>query len=95
MINQKDATLKLAYWHERKFRIIGIHRLLSKNNQSVLLGLHFYCRGKTALGYIFEHKIPINEDLIPGMEISAKLQISRNPGSWRFIIREINGIAVA
>jgi hypothetical protein len=29
------------------------------------------------------------------MEISAKLQISRNPGSWRFIIREINGIAVA
>jgi len=95
MINQKDAPLKLAYWHEKKFRIIGIHRLLSKKDQTVLLGLHFYYRGKTTLGYIFENKIPKNEDLTPGVEISAKLQISHKPGSWRFIIREINGTAVA
>lgn len=88
MLNSPNSGIRLAYWHDH-FTVLSVRQVEVKQIQMHITQVLLYCRGRHALGYLRQTRLPIGGPPRPGDKVVATLRIGASPSSWRLYIQSI------
>ncbi|WP_097462105.1 hypothetical protein [Mangrovitalea sediminis] len=84
----EDHAVRLAFWRDC-FTILSVDALVHPLLGTPLWKLLLYRRGRYAVAYLQEHRMPAQWKPAVGRRILASLRISQRPGSKQLHVQQI------